>query len=177
MADAEDYVRDLTPDAHASSHESGGSDELDITGLTPPDHASRHENGGGDEIDASGLTGVGTVLVDRGDNAAADLGHATMTIDSAWHDWDMSSVVPAGAIAVELTCQAVHGTVGKVLSFRKNGNTNDKNVLEYKILVGGATHQWAGMVFCDANRVIEYYAVAGNGGFSNIEINIRGWWI
>jgi len=55
-----------TPSAHGSSHEDGGSDELDVTGLTgllatpqtPATHATSHQNAGGDEINVGGLSGV-----------------------------------------------------------------------------------------------------------------------
>jgi hypothetical protein len=54
-----------TPTAHATSHEDGGSDEIDVTGLsglledpqTPATHASSHQNGGGDEVSVAGLSG------------------------------------------------------------------------------------------------------------------------
>jgi hypothetical protein len=54
------------PAAHATSHQNGGTDEVDVTGLsgvladpqTPASHASDHENGGGDEIDVTGLSGL-----------------------------------------------------------------------------------------------------------------------
>lgn len=45
------------PEAHASSHESGGSDEIDVSGLTPKAHKTSHQDGGSDEIDLSGLAG------------------------------------------------------------------------------------------------------------------------
>jgi hypothetical protein len=55
--------------SHASRHENGGSDEIDVTGLsgvladaqTPSAHASTHEAGGSDEIDAGNLSGTGAV--------------------------------------------------------------------------------------------------------------------
>lgn len=51
---------------HASQHEDGGIDEInvdDLSGLladpqTPLSHATTHENGGADEIDVGGLSGV-----------------------------------------------------------------------------------------------------------------------
>jgi hypothetical protein len=50
------------PGAHASTHENGGLDEIDVTGLsgaladpqTPSAHASAHEDGGADEISVAG---------------------------------------------------------------------------------------------------------------------------
>jgi len=55
-----------TPTVHAASHESGGSDEISLTGLagllqdaqTPLSHAANHQNGGGDEISVTGLSGL-----------------------------------------------------------------------------------------------------------------------
>jgi len=54
------------PAAHASTHEDGGADEIDVTGLsglladpqTPLTHKISHENGGADEISVAGLSGV-----------------------------------------------------------------------------------------------------------------------
>lgn len=51
---------------HATTHENGGSDELNVAGLsglladpqTPIGHATSHQNGGGDEINVAGLSGV-----------------------------------------------------------------------------------------------------------------------
>jgi hypothetical protein len=115
--------------------------------------------------------------VDRGDNSSSDLAHGAMTLDSTWVAWDMSSVVPAGAIAVELAIQFVTGNIDKLLSFRKNGNSNDKNALERKCLVAAVTHLFGGKVSCDVNRVIEYFATnPAPGAWDNIEINIRGWY-
>jgi len=52
--------------AHASSHEDGGADEIDVTSLsgtladpqTPLTHHASHETGGIDEIDLTGMTGL-----------------------------------------------------------------------------------------------------------------------
>lgn len=54
------------PEPHASTHESGGDDEINVAGLlgvlanqqVPSDHVSRHEVGGNDELNVSGLSGV-----------------------------------------------------------------------------------------------------------------------
>lgn len=46
------------PKAHKTSHQAGGSDELDLSGLTPSLHASRHQNGGADEVSVTGLSGL-----------------------------------------------------------------------------------------------------------------------
>lgn len=52
------FVEPTAPEAHADSHENGGSDEISVAGLsgvladpqTPATHATSHKNGGGDEV-------------------------------------------------------------------------------------------------------------------------------
>jgi hypothetical protein len=56
-------------ETHASTHENGGSDEIDVTGLsgvladaqTPSAHASTHASGASDPIDAGDLSGTGAI--------------------------------------------------------------------------------------------------------------------
>lgn len=101
------------PDAHhardhASRHEQGGADELNLNGLKgdladrqdPKNHATRHHNGGPDELDASDLSGSngssGQYLVTTGSSAywdspptglqPSDFAHETGTFTST--DWD-----------------------------------------------------------------------------------------
>ena len=55
-----------TPTAHATSHQNGGTDEINVGGLsgtladpqTPAAHKTAHENGGADEISVAGLSGL-----------------------------------------------------------------------------------------------------------------------
>jgi len=49
---------DTVIDDHSARHESGGADEIDLTGMTPTDHAARHEAFGDDEIDVTDLFGI-----------------------------------------------------------------------------------------------------------------------
>jgi len=69
------------PTAHASTHESGGSDEISVAGLTgllatpqtPTAHASTHESGGSDELAVTALGGFpgGTTDFLRADGSFA----------------------------------------------------------------------------------------------------------
>lgn len=70
------------PGAHATSHENGGSDEIDVTdlsglladGQTPLAHAASHQNGGADEISVAGLSGL---LADNQNPVAHAASHET----------------------------------------------------------------------------------------------------
>ncbi len=54
------------PDAHATTHQDGGSDEISVAGLsgllataqTPAAHKASHQDGGSDEISVTGLSGL-----------------------------------------------------------------------------------------------------------------------
>ena len=79
------------PLAHASSHQGGGGDEINVAGLTgllvtaqtPKTHATWHQSGGSDEIDATGLTGVGggNAIFGDGSDGAVDI-NSTPTFTS-----------------------------------------------------------------------------------------------
>ncbi len=75
------------PNAHAASHENGGSDEISVAGLSglladdqnPTAHAADHENGGSDEISVAGLSGL---LADDQNPTAHALGGAAHSADT-----------------------------------------------------------------------------------------------
>ncbi|MBR9682644.1 MAG: hypothetical protein GOV02_03125 [Candidatus Aenigmarchaeota archaeon] len=115
--------------------------------------------------------------VDRGDPSVFDLEEGSMILDSAWHIWDVSSVVPTGAVAIELVITQVNTIVGKRLEFRKNGNSNEKNILGHKQIVSSVTEVWGGKVSCDSNRIIEYFATGTAGNWTTVQVVIRGWYI
>lgn len=142
-----------------------------------PSHASTHEDGGSDEVDTTDLAGhvVGGAYVDRGDPSAYDLQKAGMVIDGNYHEWDLSSIVPAGAIAVHLEIQFDHAAVGKSVMFRKNGNSNFYNRLAQLSQVADVDIHFDGFVSLDATRKIEY--TTSTGTFGNIAIVVRGWLI
>jgi len=114
------------------------------------------------------------VYVDRGDPAAWDKGHGTMTMDGSWNDWDLSGIVPANAIAVALRLYITDATPGTTLGVRENGNSNVHNSLQVVAQVANGPVNMDGIVTVDANRVVEYYASAA---FDYIGMLVKGWWI
>lgn len=114
------------------------------------------------------------VFVDRGDPAAVDWDQGDLTEDGTWNDLDLSSIVPAGAIAVLFTMVGIHATAGQYFWMRENGNTNQVNVSRFYATTSGAALAADMIVACDANRVIEYN---GQSAFAAIELSVRGWWI
>lgn len=152
-----------------------GSKALDTPAATDVTAAELEELSDGSETTLhSHAAGGGGTFVDRGDASGYDLINTSMTLDGSWHDWDMSSVVPAGAKAVLLYMSFQDDAVGSDLAFQENGNVNGYNLDWREVLVANVTHRHTCVVACDANRVIEYKAT--NTTWTNISITIRGWW-
>ena len=112
-------------------------------------------------------------LVDRGDPAAVDYAVGDLTTDGDWHDLDLSSIVPDGAVAVKVSVGIEDDAAGSSFSLRKNGNSNTIN--RFRIITQDAGDIMVGsdIVFCDENRVIEYLATSTT--WTTINIAITGW--
>ena len=116
----------------------------------------------------------GATFVDRGDQASLDWTHATLTEDSTWRDLNLSSVVPAGAIAVLFRVSVNYTTPGDYLMIQEKGNTNGVNRGIITAQVSGVSNRSDMIVACDGSRFCEYKATASP---TAIEISICGWWI
>lgn len=112
--------------------------------------------------------------VSRGDPSADDFTQATLTMDNAFHDLDLSSIVPAGAVMVKVRIYLSDDHANATFSLRKNGNSNNKanSVLTNQVV--GVAISDVFEVECDANRVIEYRA---SEALSTLQIVVLGWWL
>lgn len=137
-------------------------------------HATKHQYAGTDQINATGLLGRKN-LVNRGDPFLSDFTETNLTTNATWQDLDLSAIVPAGATAVELRCGINDGLVASVIIFRKKGHTHLYNAQALYIQVANIPYDCTFTLFCDANRLIEYYAT--NTTWTNINIIVLGWWI
>lgn len=112
--------------------------------------------------------------IDRGDPAAFDFVKIDFTRDGAWHDLDLSSIVPAGAKAVNIRLEYNEFLASKHMQFRKNGNSNSKNVLIFKTSTVLGTRHNSGIVACDDDRIIEYKADA-SATWMTLNLTVLGW--
>lgn len=117
---------------------------------------------------------IPAMFTDRGDPAAADKIASGLIIDSAFHDWDLSAIVPAGATSVLLRVVANNTSASATLLLRKNGNSNSANVTRLDTQVANIYVFADAVVPCDSNRIIEYYVA--NSGTWNITLTVAGWW-
>ena len=111
---------------------------------------------------------------DRGDAAAADFTEATLTADNAFHDLDLSAIIPAGTPAVLLAVEYTSTSASQSIVFRKKGNTHAIN--EGELTTQVATKKVAAdiLVACDANRKIQYL-ITDPVPPTAINITVRGW--
>lgn len=129
---------------------------------------------GGSADVAARLDAMGAGFVDRGDPSANDFDENNLTIDSAWHTLDLSSIVPAGAIAASLhaaiNCIA---TPGLGIIMKKNGNTYSYS--RSKIIQTVANISQCGDLVTpvDGDRKIEYHIASA---IDTVVITVKGWW-
>jgi len=188
----EGLAGDLAEDQAATAHGMGGTKHIasllalvnskisdanldDKTdSRTPLAHKTSHQSGGADALACSGL--VGRVnLVNRGDPANWDKNVGDLTTNGAWQDLDLNLLVPAGAIAIVLRCTIAAALVNAILTLRKNGNAQEKNINAMRTTVADIEESAQHVVFCDAGRVIEYKA--SDTAWTQLSMLVAGWYI
>lgn len=112
--------------------------------------------------------------VERESRSGYDYTDADLTTDGSWHDLDLSSIVPEGAVKVAMRFTVVDNSANMHIQFRKNGDSSTYNQV-IRTQVNGVSIDTLFKVFCDSSRVIEYEA--SNTTFSEIGITIIAWYI
>lgn len=119
---------------------------------------------------ADRLDDIFPVYKDRGDTAAYDFTLASFTIDAAWHDLDLSSIVPLSSASVILQVRYRHTAANANLYFRKKGYTNaQQNLLTTQ--VANQTIDQTKIVACDENSFIQYRS----NGANQLDLLVSGW--
>ena len=120
------------------------------------------------------MKGLIEMFVDRGDPAAYDKIKTGLTIDGAWHDWDLSSIVPAGAKAVLLRGEIEGNTIYWRIFFREKGNTNEINACAMETIRANIPRCRSMICAVDSNRILQYKA--DNQAWTTLNLVVRGWW-
>ncbi|MBA7621563.1 hypothetical protein ES703_28927 [subsurface metagenome] len=84
---------------------------------------------------------------------------------TTWEDWDLSAIIPAGAVTALISMQQENTSIYDV-GARRNGTALDRKMAAKAYV----TQNWLTEV--DANRVIEIYAEYCN----NTKFNVLGYW-
>lgn len=114
-------------------------------------------------------------FVDRGDPAAYDFTLTDFTTDGAWHDLDLSSIVPPGSSAAIFISTIKDNLILSYIQFRQESNANPYNISLALILAANLSFNHNHIVSCHPNSKIQY--MASNTTFTEINLIVRGWWI
>jgi hypothetical protein len=117
--------------------------------------------------------GGGMQFVDRGDPAAWDFEVGDFTTDGAWHDLDLSGIIPAGVSMVQINITFSDDNPGSWILFRKKGNVNEFNMDVARSQVTDVINDACVMVQPDINGIIQYKTFST--AFTIINLVVRGW--
>jgi len=127
---------------------------------------------------ASGVKSAGAVVptsslwVQRTGDVDYDKAIGDWTRDGAWHDWDLSSILPVGAKKVQIFVRAVTSGADILISFQKKGETGAVSSQQRYIDTNHTDCYFGYMVDVDANREIQYRVSAG--AMTNLWAAIQG---
>ncbi|MBA7543664.1 hypothetical protein ES705_36001 [subsurface metagenome] len=118
--------------------------------------------------------GKAPVFVDRGDPAAYDYAKEDLTIDGAWHDMDLSTIVSENAKAVFIIGHLQGAGVDWHIIFRKKGNVNEIAHGGMETLRANVERHRSSVVALDANRIIQYKV--DDEAWDTLDLAVKGWW-
>ncbi len=114
------------------------------------------------------------VFVNRGDAEVADFSLAAFTRDNAIHQIDLSSIVPAGAVAVWLRVIIQDTAAAKYIMFFPNGETHEYSIDYLNTQANGVPiGMTMGPIALDANRLISYQSNISDG--QTLAVTVKGW--
>ncbi len=120
------------------------------------------------------MKGLVEMYVDRGDPAAYDFIVGDFTKDAAWHDLDLSALIPQSAKAVLLEFDIETVNREKHIRIKRYGNSNIINHQDIETFNGGIHQSGLVIVAVDANRKIAYNIDAAT--WTELDMVLRGWW-
>lgn len=120
------------------------------------------------------LTGVYSMFTDRGDPGQYDFTLTDFAMDNAWHDLDLSGIIPSIARAILVDVDITFVGQGIALKFRKNGNTQDFNHQSIDSFLANVERHKQLILIPDANGVIEYNGVLAI--WAGCGFTVCGWW-
>jgi len=119
--------------------------------------------------------GVPPVFIDRGDPASDDFAVIALTRNGAWHNLDLSGIVPSNASAVAMVAWLGSPVINRWFELRKKGNINNFN--ENYLITQVANIATAGnfVVPIGTDGLLEYKFQ--DGTFNQGAITVKGWWL
>ena len=118
---------------------------------------------------------VGLTYTKRGDIASYDLTQASMVMDNALHDWDISGIVPAGTKLVSVGAAMADSTIGLFLVLTFKGYENLVNADWLYNAVTNKTVYNNFLIPVDPDVLILSYATSP-AAIDIIFMYVAGWW-
>ncbi len=115
------------------------------------------------------------MFIARGLRGDYDFVTAAFTADGAYHDLDLSSIIPANTKAILALVQIYDTDVGSWIRFKKKGAGYDMCLSEVSVYNADVDTFEDLIIIPDASQVIEYKVVAT--GLDYIGFLIKGWWL
>jgi len=125
---------------------------------------------------ASGTRCVcGMDTCDRGACAGYDFTQLTLVQDGSWHEMDLSSIVPEGALFVKLHCGIRSPNADDSMKLRKAGTARVFNIYALHVNVVSQTIKGDAWIPLSIDRKVEYSFT--NRIWDVITIVVGGWQI
>lgn len=140
----------------------------------PKPHKETHEDNGNDELTTTGLAGRVNIVF-RGVQAAVDFDRSSLSVNATWTDLDLSSIVPAGALAVLIQCGIYATAVNQSFKLRLAGVADYKPSCDIRVSNTAVTNFAQCIIPCSASRHLDYY-VSG-AAVTYLSLVVGGWLI
>ena len=105
---------------------------------------------------------------------AAVFSLASLTTDGAYHDLDLSLIIPNGTVAVLLRVALIDDAAGSYILFRKEGDANVDRVMVVRSQVANVWNEGDGIMPIGESKKLQY--ATSNLTFSDMLIVVKGWW-
>lgn len=114
--------------------------------------------------------GIPPCWIQRPDFDGNDFLKEALTIDNAWHELDVSAIVPAGASAAHFHIKVDANTIGGVIYMRPRGRSEFTGTCKVRPQVAGQPIAYFPTVGLDSSRIIEYRISSAVWVLINIKI-------
>ena len=120
------------------------------------------------------MNGGVQMFVNRGDPPVYDFAKEDLTLDGAWHDLDLSAIVPDVARAVFIVGHVEGNGIDWTIMFRKKGNTNEVNHGGMETIRANVERHRSSTVAIGPDQIIQYKA--DNQNWATLSLAVRAWW-
>jgi len=115
----------------------------------------------------------GHIIVYRGTVPKPDFEAGDITIDGAYHDLDLSGIIPAGSFAALISTNVKCNAVGDTMVLiHPDDSANERSTFKTQVNVLNKYSSGYGIVFCNTSYIIKYKVTAG---VTVLQIHICGW--